>query len=109
VKFEEVLPAFRKGRKIRRKGWHEKSVFDTASFIYSGDFLKEDWETVKEKVPHYHGLIKIQTNKLIVTDRTYKSIEDIEQDFNNHGIKCEVLRLLTDIPELIEYREVEND
>ena len=62
MKFEEVLPALREGKKIRRKSWKREECFFvikngslvddhgySAFFYLGGSLLEEDWEIVKEK------------------------------------------------------------
>ena len=62
MKFEEVLPALREGKKIRRKSWKRKECFFVikngslvddhgySAFFYLGYWImEEDWEIVKEK------------------------------------------------------------
>lgn len=59
MKFEEVLPALRKGKKIRRNFWWEGHYFkltldeivdqEKRVFVLSRDDLfADDWEIVKE-------------------------------------------------------------
>lgn len=63
MKFEEVLPALRKGEKIKRKIWYEdinyiilnenKEIISFKWGIYDAlsikDLLADDWEIIKEK------------------------------------------------------------
>lgn len=66
MKFEKVIPAYRKGKKIRRKCWNEENVMDLCivkgigkyGYVKEGQFWKavveallkaDDWEIVKEK------------------------------------------------------------
>lgn len=61
MKFEEVLPALREGKKIRRKSWgrvrsfiiiKDDSLVDDYRcnvVIYAYDLKADDWEIVKEK------------------------------------------------------------
>lgn len=54
MKFEEVLPAFREGKKIRRGGWPELTVFTKVrsmgdvGALDSCDIYANDWEVVEE-------------------------------------------------------------
>ncbi len=62
MKFEEVLPALREGKKIRRKSWgrvrsfiiiKDDSLVDDYRcnvVIYAYDLEADDWEIVKKKV-----------------------------------------------------------
>lgn len=60
MKFEEVLPALREGKEIRRKCMPDKyyhidnnHIYDNIGQLYTfgveADILQEDWEIVKEK------------------------------------------------------------
>lgn len=61
MKFEEVLPSLRKGKKIRRKSWgrvHSFIIIKDDSLvddyrcnvvIYAYDLKADDWEIVGEK------------------------------------------------------------
>ena len=61
MKFEEVLPALREGKKIRRKCWGAKiyiylaekwDIIDNLHHRYifnKSDLIDDDWEVVKEK------------------------------------------------------------
>lgn len=66
MKLEKVIPAYRKGKKIRRKCWNEEKVMDLCfvkgirKYVYvkEGQFRRavidalleaDDWEIVKEK------------------------------------------------------------
>ena len=59
MKFEEVLPLLREGKKVRRKTWTE-GRYITASYgliavagdtwMYSEGILDDDWEIYKEPV-----------------------------------------------------------
>ena len=66
MKFEEIIPAYRKGKKIRRECWNEEKVMDLCivkgigkyGWVKEGVFWKtvtdallkaDDWEIVKEK------------------------------------------------------------
>lgn len=64
MKFEEILPALREGKKIRRKSWVDKRCysFEGGNFIYYSNepeiyfkqfmeediLLADDWEVVKK-------------------------------------------------------------
>lgn len=70
MKFEEVLPAFRAGKKIRREVWYEKhfiyreglSVYreDGVNYCFMdcGQLLCDDWEIVEEPEPDWGYIIK---------------------------------------------------
>ena len=62
MKFEEVLPALREGKKIRRKSWKREECFFVikngslvddhgyiASYYLNALLMEEDWEIVEEK------------------------------------------------------------
>ena len=62
MKFEEVLPALRKGQKVKRKCWHSNQYLmknemlyvttNNLMSIFFGDILlDEDWEIVDEPKP----------------------------------------------------------
>jgi hypothetical protein len=54
MKFEEVLPALRAGKKVRRKSWKEHLIFrfnlGCLVTLTNIDLVADDWEVVKEKV-----------------------------------------------------------
>ena len=70
MKFEEVLPALRDGKKIRRKAWYEKyfiyceglSVYkeDGVNYCFMGcdQLLCDDWEVFEEPEPDWEYIIK---------------------------------------------------
>lgn len=70
MKFEEVLPAFKKGKKIRRKEWFADhfiyreghSVYNEDGvdydFISSDQLLYDDWEIIEEPEPDWEHIIK---------------------------------------------------
>ena len=50
MKFEEVLPALREGKKIRRRcGYYIKNNRIVDEFGVASDILQDDWEIVEEK------------------------------------------------------------
>jgi len=59
MKLEEVLPAFREGKKIRIKEWKEKGIYAdrtnlVAEVLIAGHMLDETWEIVEEKPIYIH-------------------------------------------------------
>ena len=70
MKFEEVFPALRNGKKIRRKEWSEEhfiyreglSVYNEDGvdydFISSDQLLCDDWEVIEEPEPDWEYIIK---------------------------------------------------
>ena len=54
LRFEEVLPALKAGKKVRRESWCITVYFklgdDGSGWMTVRDFLADDWEVVKEKV-----------------------------------------------------------
>ena len=48
MRLEEVLPAFRAGKKIQRKDWKDLSELERPS-INNTNLLADDWEIVEEK------------------------------------------------------------
>ena len=59
MKFEEILPALKEGKKIRRKIWSsdeyivlKERVFSQDGILHSfsyNDFVAKDWEVIKDK------------------------------------------------------------
>lgn len=115
MKFEEVLPSLREGKKIKRKN-AEKDYWLNDSFISNDinnrtydtilieDLLADDWEIVEEpkkKFKYYPALYQFKNSK------RYRITGDVYKHFN----ECpehpgqEFIRLITEIPELIEERE----
>lgn len=70
MKFEEVLPAFKNGKKIRRKAWYKKYfIYREGLFVYKEDggyyhfmncdqLLCDDWEIIEEPEPDWSYIIK---------------------------------------------------
>lgn len=66
MKFEEVLPALRDGKKVRRASWENKDF--TLSFddldnsyphsLYFNDIFADDWEIVEEHEPDWEYIIE---------------------------------------------------
>lgn len=66
MKFEEVLPAFRDGKEVRRASWANKDF--TLSFddldnsyphsLYFNDIFADDWEIIEEPEPDWEYIIK---------------------------------------------------
>jgi hypothetical protein len=56
MKFEEVLPALRAGKKVQHKDWKSKLDFSISlestpsTLLILGEVLSNDWEIVKDKV-----------------------------------------------------------
>jgi hypothetical protein len=78
MKFEEVLPALREGKRVRRKAWEAKDyVSITSAFeISDGALLKDDWEIVKEKVKKTVWVNVFQGSFGFVTDGIHDSRVD---------------------------------
>jgi hypothetical protein len=53
MKFEEVLPALRDGKKVRRKAWGENDYIAISSpfELSDGSLMRDDWEIVEEPKP----------------------------------------------------------
>lgn len=91
MKFEEVLPALREGKKIRRKSWgrvHSFIIIKDDSLvddyrcnvvIYAYDLKADDWEIVEEK------------KKVKLRDMT-------EKQWQKWRIKCGTGRLCSSCP-----------
>ena len=70
MKFEEVFPAFKEGKKIRRKVWFEKQfIYREGLSVYREDggyyhvmscdqLLRDDWEIIEEPEPDWDYIIK---------------------------------------------------
>ena len=83
MKFEEILPELRKGKKVKKRGWkgdfifkspfREEIVFDDwkGCNLSWEDFLADDWEIVKEtKKVKLRDLTEEQYNKWIKNNCT---------------------------------------
>lgn len=59
MKFEEVLPAFRAGGKIRRKDWepHRYICLKDEDSLLIYHILKNDWEVFEEPEPDWEYII----------------------------------------------------
>ena len=91
MRFEEVLPALREGKKIRRKSWgrvHSFIIIKDDSLvddyrcnvvIYAYDLKADDWEIVKEKK-------KVKLRDL--TKEQYKTFVDSKCGNQIVGIGC---------------------
>jgi len=55
MKFEEILPHLRAGKKVRRKMWKEHiqsiDLTDDSRLLFKIDTLKDDWEVIEEPKP----------------------------------------------------------
>ena len=84
MKFEEVLPALRKGKKIRLKEWGEIEYIYNPKEDCHGvnlswkEFFSDDWEIVKEKK-------KVKLRDL--TEEQYQKW--VLKNCENYGNKCE--------------------
>lgn len=60
MKFEEVLPAFQAGKKIRRKDWepHRYICLKDEDSLLIYHILKNDWEIIEEPEPDWQYIIK---------------------------------------------------
>lgn len=60
MKFEEVLPAFQAGKKIRRKDWepHRYICLKDEDSLLIYHILKNDWEIIEEPEPDWEYIIK---------------------------------------------------
>ncbi len=117
MRFEDALPLVRCGKKIRRQCWSTRSflflkngsLVDKDECCYVSDFdtlLAEDWETVKEKFKYYPVLVQSCNfkDKPYITDTQFKTVEDAKKHFEVNKY-CEVIRMVTEIPELIDERD----
>lgn len=84
MKFEEVLPALREGKKIRRKEWQKTHYYIGSRFCDVGyelsltDLLADDWEIVKEK------------KKVKLRDLTREQFDKWrEENCGEYNIECE--------------------
>lgn len=81
MKFEEVLPAFREGKRIRRKIW--ASMCTEGVELKMDDLLAFDWEIIEEVTPisrvpeHITGYVMDKLNEVI--DRLNYLTEKLEQ------------------------------
>ena len=90
MKFEEVLPALRKGIKVRRKSWNKRNYIvvkkdnlivdenDYAIPFCIDDFSADDWEIIKEK------------KKVKLRDLTEEQLEKwVLKNCGNYNDKCD--------------------
>lgn len=112
MKFEEVLSALREGRKIRCKRWgydvslylegsklkYSNDLYDYEYPIDIHDVISVDWEIVPIKVKYYPCLTHYD-NIFMLSTRKFPNINEAQQDVFGF------VRLITEIPELIEERE----
>lgn len=120
MKFEEVLPALREGKQVRRKNGYytyylnkysednysfRDTVYNADRDIEANDIIADDWEIIEEpktKVKYYPILIKQPSdNKVLISNSKFKDLE--EAKLNAMGV--EIIRIVTEIPELIEERD----
>lgn len=102
MKFEEILPYIREGRKFRKR--HSDLIYDKDSSIALNlkYLLSDEYELVREKIKYYPALIEGPLNGFKITYDTFK---DYEEARNNLHVNIRLIRLITEIPELIEERE----
>ncbi len=83
--FEEVLPAFREGKSIRRRCWdlgnHMWYVTKSSVFYKPtlDDVLATDWEVVKEKVKKTVWVNMYREENMIVARGTFGTKEEAER------------------------------
>jgi len=91
VKFEEVLPALRSGKKIRRKTWKEWMDYNPKECsLYNYDILAYDWEIIEEK----------GTNRGKIAEIIYNEINnDCDKAVNALNAADKIIDLLPEIKE----------
>lgn len=126
MKFEEMLPAVREGKKIRRKNWYKNSflvkgmsggfeaLFRDNGQMYTEyiSIFAEDWEIFeepveepKQKVKYYPCLVK-NKGYFDFSGNKFKNNEDgIKYYKDSYSENYEFIRIITEIPELIEERD----
>lgn len=136
MRFEEVLPALREGKKVKSSNWKDSyfifkelndngpdyllgsgSIGFRIELMSTEDILNSDWEIYEEpkkKVKYYPALLKLQTylggkgfvNIYFVSSTPifFKDFEDAKKHFKDKTDLIPI-RLITEIPELIEERE----
>ncbi len=113
-KFEEVLPALREGKKIRvidssiEKDWvyFDKNIKKGYQQIYMDQILSDSWELCeepKQKVPYYPVLYKFN-NKIKISDEDECYQNDLHFYRERKNEQFQFIRLITEIPELIDWR-----
>lgn len=119
MRFEDILPALREGKKVRRKDWDIEyficrdgnSIRCHDGSLYFGAYiLKDDWEIYevplevakpKKKVKYYPGLFLSSSGHCLYS--LYKDEQDVKNDVYVRSMQF--MRLITEVPELIEERE----
>jgi hypothetical protein len=123
AKFEDVFPALREGKKIRRRDYPSRRYLEaTNNFIYLKDsyetslkqlysfeneIFMQDWEIYeepKQKVPYYPVLYKF-FDKIKISDEDERYQNDLHFFRTRKNEKFEFIRLITEIPELIDWRD----
>lgn len=116
MKFEEILPALRNGKKIRKSCWLEGEYINLYGIcirnengnkysLYWADIIEENWELYeepKQKVKYYPALVKCNTQEYMVSVQKFKDEKEAEE---TNGMFTTFVRLVTEIPELIEERD----
>ena len=118
MKFEEILPALRAGKKVRRMAWAEGEFFCPAKKLFlennsyhvsldPDDVLAGDWLIIKDKVRYYPALVRHDgyqdANMLFLTVKLFKNFDQAKELLEAEGL--EIIRLVTNIPQLIEEYE----
>jgi hypothetical protein len=118
MKFEEVLPLLKAGKRAKRESWKSNEFFCPAKKLFLDDngyhislnvddVLAEDWVILKEKVKYYPVLVRYESfesdDMYFFSVRLYKTVEEAKKFLEPEGL--DVIRLVTNIPELIEERE----
>jgi hypothetical protein len=82
MKFEEVLPALRAGKKVQHKDWKSKLDFSISlestpsTLLILGEVLSNDWEIVKDKVKKTVWVNVYQGQHGFATDGIHNSQEE---------------------------------
>ena len=112
----EIIEALLEGKKVRKTNWEKyyyieiKKGNDYVStqrndwYNFNKKALLSNWEIVKERVPYYPVLVRIRgLSSPHVKYESFKNLKDAEEYWTPKNL--EVIRLITEIPELIEWRE----
>lgn len=118
MRFEDILPALREGKKVRRKEWCVNGfIYKDGNFIrchdnslfYGSYILNDDWEIYelpKKKVKYYPALFKFKNGEFYLNNnKRYRYVEEAKEDGLRERINILEVRLITEVPELIEERE----
>jgi hypothetical protein len=89
MKFEDVLPALRAGKRVRRSAWSKGDdvVHSASCDLPMASIITDDWEIVKEKAKKTVWVNVLQGEHWYVTNGIFESEETAVIAAHRSGVK----------------------